>query len=32
MCTGQVPDVEDKKITKTGEPVVFAGCFFFIDE
>lgn len=27
MCTRQ--DMEDKKIIETGEPVVFAGCFFF---
>lgn len=30
MCTRQ--DMEDKKIIETGEPVVLAGCFFFIDE
>lgn len=31
MYMYQFQDMEDKKIIETGEPVVLAGCLFFID-
>lgn len=31
LCLYQFQDMEDKKIIETGEPVVLAGCLFFID-